>query len=72
MRRARTEDPILVDIHGIAAMLQISSRTAHRVVREPGFPPPVRLRACIRWWRSDVLEHVRGMTGVEPLAKASS
>jgi len=63
MRRKPTEEPVLVNIHGIADLLAISSRTAHRIVREPGFPAPVWLRACLRWWRSDVLQYVRDRTG---------
>jgi len=72
MRRKPTEDPILVDINGIATMLRVSPRTARRVVREPAFPAVVRIRGCVRWWRCDVIGHVREMTGVaEPMATAN-
>jgi hypothetical protein len=57
------EKPVLVDVEGIAAMLQVSVRTARRVVREADFPAAVRIRSCIRWWRDDVLAHVREKTG---------
>lgn len=63
MRSKSTQEPVLVDIHGIAAMLLVSPRTARRLVRERGFPPPVRLRGCVRWWKRDVLEFTREMTG---------
>lgn len=69
MRHETRQKPVLVDINGVADLLAISSRTAHRVVREPGFPAPVRLRRCLRWWRADVVEHVRGLTGQEELKK---
>jgi len=69
MRHETRQQPILVDINGIADLLAISTRTAHRIVREPGFPAPVRPRRCLRWWRADVIDHVRGLTGQEEVEK---
>ena len=72
MRRKPTENPILVDINGIATMLSVSPRTARRVVREPAFPPAVRIRGCVRWRRCDVIDHVEKLAVAEPMVPASS
>jgi len=63
MANQSREKPLLLDIAGIATLLRISPRTAQRLVREPDFPSPVRLRGCIRWWKRDVLKHVRDTSG---------
>ena len=73
MRRESTEEAVLVDVIGIAKMLRVSPRTARRVAQEPGFPPVVKIRGCTRWWRCDVLEHVRELTGAaEAMTTADS
>ena len=63
MRHETTQEPVLVDINGIADLLAISTRTARRVVREPGFPQAVRIRGCVRWRRCDVVDHVEKLVG---------
>ena len=73
MREQPVEESILVDIIGIATMLSVSPRTARRVVREPAFPPAVRIRKCVRWRRCDVIDHVRELAGMaEPMATANN
>ena len=60
MRSEPTQAPVLVDIDAIATMLDVSISTSRRLVREVGFPSPVRIRSCIRWRRQDVLDYVTG------------
>ena len=56
-----TETPVLLDINAITELLRISNRTARRLVNEPGFPRRVRIRACVRWSRDEVLAYLESL-----------
>ena len=56
-----TETPVLLDINAITELLRLSNRTARRLVNEPGFPRRVRIRACVRWDRDEVLAYLESL-----------
>ncbi len=49
----------VVSRDGLADWLKVSRRTASRVVREPGFPKPLRVRGCVRWVKEEVLAYLK-------------
>jgi predicted DNA-binding transcriptional regulator AlpA len=59
--------PLLIDLLSIAALADCSRRKARDVVKEPWFPPPVRLGPrVVRWPRDQVIEALTGRAGAVP------
>lgn len=44
----------MLDVRGVAAMLNCATRTVHRLRDSGKMPPPVRIGSLIRWRRSDL------------------
>ena len=44
----------LVDLHTVANVLGICSRTVHRLVAAGEFPPPAKVGRASRWFRTDI------------------
>ncbi len=49
------EKPLVVDVHGVAAMLDCSWRTVYRLVADGLLPPPIQL-GRLRKWRRETIE----------------
>jgi excisionase family DNA binding protein len=45
---------VMIDVHGFADMLGVSTRHVRRLVDGGKCPPPVRLGGCVRWSRATV------------------
>jgi excisionase family DNA binding protein len=50
--------PALLDVRGVAAMLDCSTRHIHRLADAGKMPSPVRLGALIRWRRTEIEEWI--------------
>lgn len=50
-----TVDRLLLDIHSVAQLLSLSSRTVRRLERRGQFPEPMRIGRSVRWRSQDVL-----------------
>jgi len=62
MKTETVETIEYLNLAGMANMFQVSQRTAARLVKEADFPPPIRIRGCVRWSRSEVLAYLRSRT----------
>ena len=59
LRRRRSADPppapVLLDVHGVAALLAIGWRHVLRLRDSGKLPAPLKLGASVRWRQADVL-----------------
>lgn len=54
-----TDADQLLDLGGVAALLNISGRHVLNLVACGVMPAPLRLGRCVRWRRSDILRVIR-------------
>jgi predicted DNA-binding transcriptional regulator AlpA len=50
-----TEESVLLDVHGLATMLNRSERTIHRLNDSGKIPKPLRINRGLLWRKSDIL-----------------
>lgn len=48
-------EPLLIDVHEVARLTQISERTIWRLRSAELMPQPVRLGGSVRWRREEIL-----------------
>jgi predicted DNA-binding transcriptional regulator AlpA len=67
--RITARDMTLLDVHAIAALLQMNhAHVRDRVTRQRGFPPPYRIGNSLRW-DSDEVAHWLESRRVSPVAR---
>lgn len=52
------EEPLLLDIKQVAAMLSISEKSIRRLLDAGKFPRPVRIGRLLRWRYKDIVAYV--------------
>lgn len=62
----------MLDVHGVAEMLQCSTRHVVRLADRGAMPQPLKLGRIIRWRRADVLKWIdAGCPSCRSMAKRS-
>jgi predicted DNA-binding transcriptional regulator AlpA len=65
------EAPALLDVRGVARLLEFSPRHVYRLADGGLLPPPLRLEALVRWRRSDIETWLaQGCPRVRPVRRA--
>jgi len=54
-KNAKTIEALLIDVHGLATMINRSGRTIHRLNDSGKIPKPVRIMRGLLWRKSDIL-----------------
>jgi len=49
MREGQREEPALMDVQAVAALLSVSTRTVRRLADSGQMPRPVKLGSLVRW-----------------------
>lgn len=57
-RSRSADDRSLLDIDGVAKLLNCSRRHVMRLSRSPAMPPPIRLGKLLRWSRTTLDEWI--------------
>jgi excisionase family DNA binding protein len=64
-RDARTRDAALLDVQGVAALLDCSPRHVYRLSDSGKMPRPLKLGALVRWSRAAVVDWINA--GCKPV-----
>ncbi|MCA9244888.1 MAG: helix-turn-helix domain-containing protein [Phycisphaerales bacterium] len=70
MSRNAAESPVLLDVHGVAALLDVSPRSVFRLADAGILPPGTKLGALRRWPKADILAWVQD--GCRPVRTIAS
>jgi excisionase family DNA binding protein len=71
-QRPPANTPALLDVQGVAALLQCAPRTVYRLSDAGRLPKPVKLGALVRWRRDELQQWLDAGCPAVRLAKGGS